>query len=708
MGPGTGPTGDGVVSSLADPAAVDERPAADPSPPTARRRRPARRRRSVLCVGGFLFGYIAVKEAVTVMAKKRARPGDEGANGGSRPMPSAAMPVVPTGPAAGPARPVIEGIRPRVDFGRFPAKASLGELVMVEADVFADGHDLLQCDLRFRGVGDRRWTTVAMEPGVNDRWRAAFPVDRVGEHEFEISASVDEFGTWRRDVDAKAGAGVDVGVDLLVGAELLRSTVGRAKGAERRELEAAAETLETMVGRSGPDGRSGAVRSGAVWPGDFPGPELAAVVRRNRSKDSAVHSAGCPVTVEPERARFGSWYELFPRSASPDATRPGTLADVVARLPYLERLGIDVLYLPPIHPIGVTNRKGANGTPAAGPDDPGSPWAIGDTERRPHRRSTRPSARWTTSTAWCAAAGDVGIERRPRPRLPVLARPSLGAPSTRGGSGTGPTAPSGIAENPPKRYEDIYPLDFEGEDWQGAVGGAARRGPVLDRARRPVFRVDNPHTKPLRVLGVADRLGEGRARPTSCSWPRPSPGPGSWSAWPRWASPSPTPTSPGATTKWELEAYLNELVHADRGRLLPAQLLAQHPRHPARGAAGRAAPRPSWTAWSWRPPWRPTTASTVRPSSCKSTWPASRGARSTPTPRSTPSATGTSTGPDSLADLVARLNSIRRQHPALQRNDTLRFHPVDNERLLAYSKSDLLEDRRWSARSPPSRSTIRT
>ncbi|HEX3947119.1 MAG TPA: maltotransferase domain-containing protein, partial [Acidimicrobiales bacterium] len=297
-------------------------------------------------------------QMVTTRAPRRA-----GAVPGSRPPAPAAR-----------LRPVIEGIRPLVDGGRFRAKAAVGDVVVVEADVFADGHDLLICEVRHQREGDRRWTSVPMEPAGNDRWRAGFGVDLVGPHRFVVRAEIDHWATWCRDLAARVAAAQDVAAELGEGAAMLAAAAGRARGDDRSTLSAAAGRLADA-----PRGLETDAPGGNLGDLVF-GDDLAVLARRYGPPDTAVTSAHCPLLVEPALARFGSWYELFPRSASPDASRPGTLADVVDRLAYLAALGVDVLYLPPVHPIGTTSRKGRNGATTAGPDDPGSPWAIGSAD----------------------------------------------------------------------------------------------------------------------------------------------------------------------------------------------------------------------------------------------------------------------------------------------------------------------------------------
>jgi starch synthase (maltosyl-transferring) len=630
---------------------------------------------------------------MTVMAKKRAQSTGQG---GSDPAGHVAAVVADPGTARSartcPVRPVIEGIRPLVDNGRFPAKAAVGDVVMVEADVFADGHDILACDLRFRCVGERRWGVVPMEPLGNDRWTAGFPVDHVDEFEFEIAATVDEFATWRRDLDIRWRAGRDVRVDLLEGARLLGGAAERAKGEARRTLEQSAADLESASGRMSPGGPPGRGGPGQVLP-EILTSALSTLVRANVPKEELVRSPACPVTVEAERARYGSWYELFPRSASPDPTRPGTLVDVIARLPYLERLGIDVLYLPPVHPIGTTDRKGHDGAATAGPGDPGSPWAIGS-----------PAGGHTSIDPALGTLADFDeLVRRAEEAgigiaLDLAFQCSPDHPWVHEHPEWFRHRPDGtirFAENPPKQYQDIYPLDFEGEGWRGLWCA------LLDVVRFwishgvSVFRVDNPHTKPLAfwewlIASVKSEapdvvfLAEAFTRPKlmyrlaklgfSQSY--------TYFTW--------------RNEKWELEAYLSELTATGVRDYLRPSLWPNTPDiltdalQTGRTAAFVSrlvlAATLAATYGIYGPPFELQVHTPVAPGSEEYADSEKYAVRH-----------WYLDDPTSLAGLVARLNGIRRAHPALQRNETLRFHPVGNEHLIAYSKSHLVENRTWWA-----------
>ena len=261
-------------------------------------------------------------------------------------------------------RVVIESVTPEIDGGRFPAKRTIGERVTVEADVFADGHEALSSVLRWRHQSSTLWNDVPMVPIVNDRWRGEFMVGELGRYFYTIQGWVDAFETWSRQFAKRVEAGQEIALELEVAARMVEAAATRADGSDSNRLQA----------------HAGAIRKGRAAASAALGDELAQLMDRYADKSLAVtYPKELEVVVDPERARFSTWYELFPRSAG-NLGEHGTFKDVERRLPEIAQMGFDVLYLPPIHPIGKSHRKGANNSPAAGPDEPGSPWAIGSEE----------------------------------------------------------------------------------------------------------------------------------------------------------------------------------------------------------------------------------------------------------------------------------------------------------------------------------------
>src|SRR5262245_10616558 len=268
--------------------------------------------------------------------------------------------------AAGRRRVVVESVTPEIDGGRFPIKRTSGETVVVEADVFADGHDVLAALLSYRHEQEPLWTEVPMEFSGNDRWRASFSTTKLGRYRYTVTGWVDHFATWRNNVMKKVNAGQHVPIELLVGADLIQKASGRAAGADATRLQRWATEL-----RSSDRKESDRVRLALST-------EVEQLVARYPDRSTATtYERELDVIVDRVKARFSSWYEMFPRSCSGLPGRHGTFKDCEALLPYVASMGFDVLYLPPLHPIGRTNRKGKNNAPTAGPGDPGSPWAIG-------------------------------------------------------------------------------------------------------------------------------------------------------------------------------------------------------------------------------------------------------------------------------------------------------------------------------------------
>jgi starch synthase (maltosyl-transferring) len=373
---------------------------------------------------------------------------------------------------------------PMVDGGRFAAKRCVGDTVTVAADIFRDGHDLLRAVIRYRGPGDGRWQESEMDRidaqigGV--RWAGEFPVDRTGRWEFTIEAWTDVFGTWRDELGRKVKAGVqsDLSGELSEGALLLRAA------ADRAEEPADSVVIEFALAELGDAGAPEAVKHDIAL-----GQELFEAVERTQERHgSATLPSPLVIEVDRLRARFGSWYELFPRSW-------GGLKGVQQQLPKLAELGFDIVYLPPIHPIGLTNRKGRDNALTAGPGDPGSPWAIGD-QTGGHEAVHQELGTIDDLRALTARATELGIDIC----LDFAIQCSADHPWLTAHPDWFHRRPDGTlkyAENPPKRYQDIYNVNWESPDWQGLW--EALKAIMLQwvDCGVKVFRVDNPHTKPF-------------------------------------------------------------------------------------------------------------------------------------------------------------------------------------------------------------------
>jgi starch synthase (maltosyl-transferring) len=375
----------------------------------------------------------------------------------------------------------IEGITPQVDGGRFAAKRTVGELVHVEADAFTDGHDAIRVALLARRATTTIWTEIPMQPLGNDRWTAEFHVAELGRYVYKVQGWVDHFETWHRDLKKRIEAATDTEVDYLIGAELLDTAVQRAQGAGAKVLAAAAKAL-----RSGKD--STALRKVAT------DETLHALMLKYPDKRFASESdKELEIVVDPVRARFSSWYEFFPRSTAAEPGKHGTFADCEKRLEYVAGLGFNVVYLPPIHPIGRTFRKGKNNNPQCEQGDFGSPWAIGS-EQGGHMAILPELGTFAEFQHFVGEVKRRGMSLA----LDIAFQVAPDHPYVKEHENWFRKRPDGTiqyAENPPKKYQDIYPFDFETEDWRALWEELKDVFLFWAGQGVTIFRVDNPHTK---------------------------------------------------------------------------------------------------------------------------------------------------------------------------------------------------------------------
>ncbi|HSK19796.1 MAG TPA: alpha-1,4-glucan--maltose-1-phosphate maltosyltransferase [Longimicrobiales bacterium] len=379
---------------------------------------------------------------------------------------------------------IIEGVQPEVACGRFPCKRVVGQDVVVEADIFTDGHEAISARLLSRFERDRRWREQVMEPLGNDRWRASFTAERLGRYRYTIEAWLDTWKGWRRDMQKRLAAYQDVSVDIITGGQLLEAAGRRALGRD-------ASTLAQIAQRVQDRDVDITERIRLVMGDDVD----ALALRYPDFTHATRYEPELEVAVDPVRAAFSAWYELFPRSAAPEPGRHGTFADVERRLDYVEQLGFDVLYLPPIHPIGFLKRKGPNNSESAGELDVGSPWAIGSAEGG--HMSVHPDLGTLDDfRRLVRSARDRGIEVA----LDIAFQAAPDHPYVEEHPDWFRARPDGTiqyAENPPKKYQDIYPFDFESSDWRALWTELAAVFEFwIDQGVR-IFRVDNPHTKPF-------------------------------------------------------------------------------------------------------------------------------------------------------------------------------------------------------------------
>ena len=558
-------------------------------------------------------------------------------------------------PPDGRKRVVIEAVTPEIDGGRFPARRVVGETVTVEAGVFGDGHDALAAALLFRHERSRQWTTVPMTALVNDRWRGEFPVTELGRYVYTVEAWVDHFGTWSRQLAKRLAAGQDVKVELEAGARMVEAASQRADGAARDAARLA--TLSKALREGKADVDANAIE----------------LVRRYAERDVTPYGRQLEVLVEPVKARYSTWYELFPRSV-------GKLRDVERLLPQIASMGFDVLYLPPIHPIGHTHRKGANNQPAK-PGEPGSPWAIGS-EEGGHKSVAPELGTLADFRRLVKAAAQQNVDVA----LDIAFQCSPDHPYTREHPEWFKHRPDGsiqYAENPPKKYEDIYPFDFETEHWRELWQELLSIFLFWAEQGVRVFRVDNPHTKPFsfwewtiaelrRAYPEVILLSEAFTRPKvmyrlaklgfSQSY--------TYFAW--------------RNTAYELYQYFTELAQPPvreffRPNLWPntPDILTEYLQtggRPAFQARLILAATLGANYGIYGPPYEALEAR-ARESGSEEYLDSEKYQVRDWKPD------------EAMRELITIVNRIRRDNPALQTDRGLRFHFAENEQLLAYSKS---------------------
>ncbi len=379
---------------------------------------------------------------------------------------------------------VIENLQPLVDGGRYPTKRIVGEDLVVEADIFKDGHDVVAAALKWRALGERRWRETSMAYIDNDRWRGLCTLYDIAIYEYTVEAWTDTFRGWQREFTVKFGAGIsELQSEALEGAALLEAASRRAR--DRTDSARLLELSRRMC-------KAGTAEINKIAQSR----ELEALMATYADRDNATHYAPAPrVIVDRPAAQIGAWYEFFPRSAEGRGDRGSTFRDCLPRVDDAKAMGFDVIYFPPIYPIGHTNRKGRNNSINCEPGDPGVPWAIGS-EAGGHK-AVEPSLGTLADFDW--------LQKQVRKRgmeiaLDFAINCSPDHPYVKEHPDWFYKRPDGTikyAENPPKKYEDIYPLNFRCDDWRALW--AEMKSIILFWARRGVriFRVDNPHTKPV-------------------------------------------------------------------------------------------------------------------------------------------------------------------------------------------------------------------
>jgi starch synthase (maltosyl-transferring) len=573
-------------------------------------------------------------------------------------------------PLDGRQRVMISGIAPVVDDGRFPIKRVVGDSVDIEADVFVDGHDVLRGLLLYRREGEQQWQESPLEFIVNDRWQASFVVEEMGFYEYTIRAWIDPFRTWLRDMHRRIEADKLDRVDFLIGAKMLASAASNTTGDDSERLRTWAKAFEELP----------LPEAAELIESEFDLVEL--MDRHSPHQSEVTYDRTFRVRVDRVRAHYSAWYELFPRSVGP-ASKHGTFLDCIEMLPYIQSMGFDVLYLPPIHPIGHVNRKGKNNALKAEPDDVGSPWAIGSAEGG--HKSIHPEL---GSLEDFHLLVDKAKEHGMEVALDIALQCAPDHPYVKEHPEWFQSRPDGTiqyAENPPKKYEDIYPFDFGTEAWQSLWEELASIFEYWVEQGVRIFRVDNPHTKAFsfwewliariqathpdviflaeaftrpKVMQRLAKLGFSQSY-TYFSW---------------------------RNTRWELRKYLEELTQTEVREFMRPNFWPNTPdiltEYLQMGG------RPAFMI-------RLLLAATMT-SSYGIYGPAYELSEGRPREFGSEEYLDSEKyqirewdleNKYSLRKFIARVNRIRRENPALQNNHSLRFHDTDNEQVICYSKT---------------------
>jgi len=566
-------------------------------------------------------------------------------------------------------RVIIERVKPEINNGLFPIKRSIGEKVVVEADIFTDGHDSITSRLLYKGPDDVKWHETPMLFVQNDRWRGEFIVDRVGTYSYTLIGWVDHFKSWQKALKKKFEAGQDISVDVLTGAAYIKDGSKRASGKDAKRLKEITAFLEK---------KKDIEKIFSLSMSE----ELSKLINQYADRGFATtYEKELSVSVDRDKALFSSWFEIFPRSCSSEPGRHGTFKDCERILPGIAKMGFDVLYLTPIHPIGKTNRKGKNNTLVAEPGDVGSPWAIGS-EEGGHKAVHHELGTIKDFESLINKARELGVEIA----MDLAFQCSPDHPYVKEHPEWFIWRPDGtiqFAENPPKKYEDIVPLYFETENWQELWDEL--KSVVLfwvDKGVR-IFRVDNPHTKPFAFWDWLIKeikteypevifLSEAFTRPkvkyrlaklgftqsyTYFTW---------------------------RNTKWELTQYMKELTQTDIGEYFrpnfwpnTPDILPEHLQYGGRQAFMLKLVLAATLSSNYGI-YGPTFALYIN--------------------EAVPDKEEYSNSekyelkfwdwdkPGNLRDLITRVNKIRRENQCLQMTRNIEFYETDNDHLLCYGK----------------------
>ncbi len=592
-----------------------------------------------------------------------------------------------------PSRVIIEKVDPTINNGRYPAKRTVGETVWVKAAIFADGHDELKARLLYRHEKDEEWESVLLQNIGNDIWEGEFVVKDLGFYYYTVEACIDRFQTWRRDLQKRWEADQDITVDLLRVEDVLRAWEPQLSEPDiafiRKKLALVPAIRTAQVRRT----REELLR--AWLHDDYLNLLSRSIVDQTSyvlfegegsfGKKEHQGPLGLPVKVERERASFGAWYEFFPRSTSPEPGKHGNFRTAADFLDYIAGLGFDIVYLPPIHPIGTSHRKGKNNSVKAEPDEVGSPWAIGSHEGG--HDAIHPSlGTFDDFEFFVKKAESLGLEVA----LDFAIQCSPDHPYVKSHPEWFKKRPDGsiqYAENPPKKYQDIYPFDFECAAYRALWDEMKRLVLFWVEQGVKIFRVDNPHTKPFRfwewlITEIHKKhpdvifLAEAFTRPHvmmhlakigfSQSY--------SYFTW--------------RNFKVDLTQYFSELNYADQVEYFRPNLWPSTPDI-----------LPEILVQGWRPAFAQRLVLAATLSGNYGIYgPAYELCINTPFHHDSEEFLNSEKyelkrwdlqSPHSIASAIKRINKIRREHPALRNNRSVRFYNISNDQMLAYSKMSL-------------------
>jgi starch synthase (maltosyl-transferring) len=569
---------------------------------------------------------------------------------------------------------IVERVTPEIDGGRHPVKRVVGDLLEVEADIFTHGHDVIRAVLRYRRKGEQTWRETEMEFWDNDRWRGSFPLEENTTYQYTILSWRDTFLSWAQELEKKHEAGLELASELLEGALLVREVMERADDDDRNRLEQMLAFFVWPPPKS--DDHDDPVAEVIL------GDELEAIMRRYADRsDCGRYDRVLEVVVDRPRGLFASWYEMWPRSQGTVEGRSATFADMEARLPEIQRMGFDVIYLPPIHPIGRTNRKGPNNSLDCPPGSPGCPYAIGNeqgghTAIEPGLGTLESFQRFEQACRQHDMEIALDLALQTSPDHPwVTEHPEWFKKR--------PDGTIKFAENPPKKYEDIYPLDFNTPDaeelWRETLEVIRF---WIDQGVR-IFRVDNPHTKPVHfwrwLLDEVRRtdpdvlfLAEAFTRPKMMKALAKAGFTQSYTYF-TWRD-----------YKQELIDYFTELSQTEVAEYMRGNLFTNTPDILAKVLQN--APRSAFMM-------RATLATTL-----STLWGMYNGfelCEGTPIPGREEYLNSEKyehkvwdwDRPGNIKDYIAQLNRIRKEQPALQEYRNLRFYRADNDNILFYGKA---------------------